>query len=175
MNLVEYLIQEMAINSNARRSEIAARILRGEIETTVTVSCNSAARNTESLLRAAINGSYGGHKANPLSVSKYKSELVKLAAGKDADFDVLERISIEAIGEQKATETPKPLSRQQSQEIEIVAKLRELKYEPDNLPAQEKGKPWVKKEVRDALKMSQAVFNKAWGRLLKNGEIAVAK
>ncbi|WP_321839703.1 hypothetical protein [Paraburkholderia bannensis] len=64
-----------------------------------------------------------------------------------------------------------PLSRQRHQEHEILRVIRQLGYDPAALPKRESGRPWVKKMVREQLKFSPPVFDKAWERLRSNGEI----
>ncbi|WP_455921826.1 hypothetical protein [Pseudomonas putida] len=74
---------------------------------------------------------------------------------------------------------PKPAPRLRTQEASILDTIRALGYEPQSLPKQKPGKNWVPSEVWAILKsdssnfVSQGVFDKAWGRLKKNGEIMV--
>lgn len=81
--------------------------------------------------------------------------------------------------ESKMPATPskkeKPILQQQFQEQEIMRVIRDLSYDPKNLPIQEPGKPGVKSEVRRMLSFSPGVFNKAWERLRGNRDIQDAE
>lgn len=68
-----------------------------------------------------------------------------------------------------------PMQRQQFQELEILRVIRELKYEPTKLPKVKQGNPGVKAEVRAKLDLQVGIFDKAWERLRKQGEIKDAK
>ncbi|WP_254616950.1 hypothetical protein [Burkholderia cepacia] len=69
----------------------------------------------------------------------------------------------------------KPPLQQQHQESEILRKIRDLGVDPKNLPKQKPGKPGIKSAVRTKLPFSEKVFDLAWERLRKNGEIADTK
>ncbi len=67
-----------------------------------------------------------------------------------------------------------------TQEQAILAKLKELGYDPKALPPVKNGKPGVRAECRKALKDSplfegSTTFNKAWERLSQFDEIAYTK
>lgn len=71
----------------------------------------------------------------------------------------------------------KPAQVFQAQEDEVLKVIRLLGYKPMKLPPRTPGKPWVKSEVWRQigvcqLFISQGVFEKAWDRLRKSGEIA---
>ena len=71
-----------------------------------------------------------------------------------------------------------PMQRAAAQDAEILAELRKL-YDPLALPKYKPGKPGVKASIRRALGDSglwggSTVFNKAWERLTRNGDIAYA-
>ncbi len=67
---------------------------------------------------------------------------------------------------------PRPVQRQKAQEAAILAKLTELGYEPQALPAPPSGKPSTAKQaVKAALGYSTDVLNKAWQRLRADGRI----
>lgn len=73
----------------------------------------------------------------------------------------------------------KPVSRTAAQDQEIIALLKGKGFSPDSLPKNDPGKPGVKAVIRDALGKGEmwsgtTVFDKAWERLLKNGDIAMA-
>lgn len=73
-----------------------------------------------------------------------------------------------------------PVSRQEAQEVTILAKLRELNFDPKRLPRSEPGKPGPKAQVKRALGAKgmwsgAKVFDKAWERLRRAGEIADAR
>lgn len=68
-----------------------------------------------------------------------------------------------------------PEGRQRQQEQEILAALRELGYDPQQLPRPPSGTPGPKSEVRVRLdKMTDKVFSKAWERLREYRDIADA-
>lgn len=69
----------------------------------------------------------------------------------------------------------KPLLQQRHQENEILRVIRELGEDPVSLPKQKSGKPGIKSAVRAKLPFSGKVFDLAWERLRKNGEIADAE
>lgn len=67
---------------------------------------------------------------------------------------------------------PRPVQRQEAQEAAILAKLTELGYEPQALPAPPSGRPSAAKQaVKAALGYSTDVLNKAWQRLRADGRI----
>jgi hypothetical protein len=68
----------------------------------------------------------------------------------------------------------RPPLQQRHQENEILRVVRELGHNPKNLPKQKAGAPGVKATVRAKLKGlgSKKVFDLAWERLRKSGEIA---
>jgi hypothetical protein len=74
----------------------------------------------------------------------------------------------------------KPAKREKKsteQENEILRILKEMKYNPKELPAYVSGRPWVKAEVKPTalnnknLFSSENVFNKTWERLTSSGQI----
>lgn len=72
---------------------------------------------------------------------------------------------------------PKPLQRHPAQEAEILRVIKQAGYDPQQLPKNERGKPGVRLEIRNALKgnplfAGSTVFDKAWERLQRYGEIA---
>ncbi|CAG9270268.1 hypothetical protein BCEP4_60126 [Burkholderia cepacia] len=69
----------------------------------------------------------------------------------------------------------KPPLQQRHQENEILRVIRELGEDPARLPKQTPGKPGIKAAVRAKLAFSGKVFDLAWERLRKNGEIADAQ
>jgi hypothetical protein len=66
----------------------------------------------------------------------------------------------------------RPLQQQQFQENEILRVINELGYTASALPKTLPGKPGVKKKVREKLKLSIRVFDKAWERLRADKRIA---
>lgn len=176
MNLIEHLIQQDAIGSQSKRSTLASEILRKEITSTVAIypQMRPAGDSTSDLIRRALMEPTKPRYINALDSPKHKAELVKLAAGKDADFEVLNQIEIFEINDRADPEEKvKPVSRSAAHEKNIIGAINGLKYVPTELPKQKQGKPGVKSEVRKVLgDMSNAVFVKAWARLLKEGSIA---
>lgn len=84
-----------------------------------------------------------------------------------------------ANGESTDTESPEatspPKGRQRWQEEEILRALKELGYEPKRLPRPTAGTPGPKKQARDLFpQLSEKVFDKAWERLRRYGDIADA-
>lgn len=176
MNLIEHLIQEDAISSQSKRSTLASEILRKKITTTVVIypQMLSAEAGTSALIRQALRAPPEKRYIDALNSPKHKAELVKLAAGKDADFEVLSQIEIFWIDVVIDTrEKITPVSRSDAHEANIIAVLKDLNYTPTELPKQKTGKPWVKSEVKKKLaSLPEAAFKKAWQRLRDNGEIA---
>jgi hypothetical protein len=68
-------------------------------------------------------------------------------------------------------DTSPPKSRQAYQEEQIIKVIKELGYDPLNLPNYKPGKAGVKSEVRAILGYSHSVLNKAWERLLAYKDI----
>ncbi len=67
---------------------------------------------------------------------------------------------------------PRPLQRRDAQEVAILAKLRELGYDPIALPRPRPGgMSLAKKQVMAALRYSGSVMRKAWQRLRDDGRI----
>lgn len=82
------------------------------------------------------------------------------------------------VASEESSASRKPALREQEQAI--LEKLRELNYDPIALPKPESGKKGVKHEVRIALQKTplffgSTVFEKAWERLSKFGDIAYKK
>lgn len=95
MNLIEYLIKEDALGNKSKRSAIAGKILRAEIEATVAIYAQMLpVADISSLIRKAMTQPAKPVHNSPLDLPKYKAELVKLAAGQDVDFEVLRHIDI---------------------------------------------------------------------------------
>ena len=95
MNLIEYLIEEDALGNQSKRSAIAGKILRSEIEATVAIYAQRPLiADTSSMIRQAMTQPAKPVYTSPLDLPKYKAELVKLAAWQDADFEVLRHIDI---------------------------------------------------------------------------------
>lgn len=63
------------------------------------------------------------------------------------------------------------VSRSQQQENKIIETIRALRYDPEALPVNRGGKSGVKASVRQELRYSTTVFDKAWERLRKQGAI----
>lgn len=70
-----------------------------------------------------------------------------------------------------AAPTPKPKLQQRHQEDEIMRVISELHLDPKQLPKKVQGESGVKKQVRDKLNFSPAVFDKAWDRLRASNDI----
>lgn len=73
--------------------------------------------------------------------------------------------------------TPAPVQRTAAQDAALLAMLIEKGFDPLALPPNEAGKPGVKNLIRQALGNSglwagATVFDKAWERLSRNGDIA---
>jgi len=67
---------------------------------------------------------------------------------------------------------PKPIQRSQAQDVAILAKLRDLGFDPQAVPAPEEGKTHqIKRRVQAELGYSPAVMNKAWTRLRADGRV----
>jgi hypothetical protein len=79
----------------------------------------------------------------------------------------------EACLPEEAKETPPPVQRQQYQEQEILRAIRAAGYEPLRLPSAKAGTPGAKAAVRKAVSFGKTgtVFDKAWERLRKSGQI----
>ena len=79
---------------------------------------------------------------------------------------------------QAATPAPaKPLQRGSAQDAMILTAIRKAGHNPLALPVNEPGKAGVKAEIRNALRNEKlltgsTVFDKAWERLRKQGDIA---
>ena len=80
----------------------------------------------------------------------------------------------------QALETVQPVQRSAAQETAILTQIKALSHNPLALPKNTTGKPGVKFHVRTALEKNllfagTTVFDKAWERLTKNGEIVIQK
>lgn len=96
-------------------------------------------------------------------------ELARALMSKDAPED----------GESVQPAGTKPIQRSAAQHAAILDAIRKLGHDPQRLPKNEPGKRGIKAAVRTALEglntifpSRSTVFNKAWGRLLENGDIA---
>ena len=69
------------------------------------------------------------------------------------------------------TKIDRPEPQQRFQENEILRVIEELGFNATSLPLWEAGKRGVKAQVREELKFSSNVFNKAWARLREEGNI----
>lgn len=76
--------------------------------------------------------------------------------------------------EHEGTATPndRPQQQQRYQESEILRVIRELGHTAAALPKVKTGRSGVKSQVRQKLKFTASVFNKAWERLRADGRIA---
>lgn len=68
----------------------------------------------------------------------------------------------------------------QEQDRLILSKIRDLGHDPTSLPKREKGKPWVKSQVRKDLDgkepfSAKTAFDEAWKRLTRQSDIAEQK
>ena len=77
-----------------------------------------------------------------------------------------------------ALDTPAPVQRFVAQDAAIIAEIVRQEYDPMKLPKHKPGKPGVKAAVRAALGNTgiwsgTTIFDKAWERLIKNGEIKI--
>lgn len=82
-------------------------------------------------------------------------------------------------GEPVATIAAKPLQRRAAQDAAILAAIKAVDLDHMALPKNPAGKPGVKAAIRDAVKNNPlftggTVFDKAWERLHKQGDIATA-
>lgn len=85
------------------------------------------------------------------------------------------QLDLEADAVQPDSSPVKPIPRHSAQEDEIVAALKRRGYEVHALPSAPAGKSSpAKRAARDALDYSEAVFDKAWQRLRKDGRIREA-
>lgn len=81
---------------------------------------------------------------------------------------------------QEATADPKPIPRSQAQDEVIMAALRSRGVDPLSMPPYERGKGGIRLKIRsdvnrDKLFTGKTVFDHAWERLTKNGDIAYKK
>jgi len=109
----------------------------------------------------------------------YKDKSLPLAAWK-ALYGVL--LDIVPEGAASTGGGPKPLSRQQYQENEILRVIAELRYDPKALPTPKPGAEGVKAQVRAKVMerdkqgvrryfQGSTVFDKAWDRLRRQGAV----
>lgn len=75
-------------------------------------------------------------------------------------------------------DVPKPEPRLRYQGKAILAALKKLSYDAENLPLYKNGRPGVKSEIKNFLLkgdgFTDVSFDKAWRRLKKDGSIAYA-
>jgi hypothetical protein len=94
------------------------------------------------------------------------------AAETVAHADWRRRVVKHLLGLNAKLQPPSRVLASTAHEQAILAKLKELGHEPKALPRALPGKPsQPKREARDALRLSEDVFKKAWQRLLNSGEI----
>lgn len=77
------------------------------------------------------------------------------------------------------SDSAKPVPRQRAQEAIILRAILELGQNPKQLPAQPRGRPGIKSEAwkrvsRNAVFVTRGVFDAAWERLRKSGEVVNA-
>lgn len=80
--------------------------------------------------------------------------------------------------EPSSDEAAKPLQRSAAQDAAILRQIKDLGFDPLTVPKNQPGKAGVKSAVRNALSKDRLftgakVFDKAWERLSKNGEIVI--
>jgi hypothetical protein len=138
-------------------------------------SDNCVARVYRQLKDATISGSLDFHDADGTFVRRRvrPSHAVKWAASRALPVP-------EALGgliQQDEVQPPsKPIPRRVAQEEAILAKLAEMGYAPQALPMPKAGmhSP-AKKAVKEALKFTTDVMNKAWLSLQRDGRIRYDK
>ena len=114
-------------------------------------------------------GVVGEHYRNALIESLKRADLGRLA-GLAAPGKEVVLISDEDAFQTKKNNRPVPAQRHQ--ESEILRVIRELGYDPKNLPKRKIGKKrWVKAEVRELLEFTEKTFDLAWERLRTQEEI----
>lgn len=124
--------------------------------------------------------SYAESKAREVSVldsPRAKAEVMKAALGRDADWTVLDRLSVRVPDGAPTRKTiVKPIQREAANRTNILDAIRALGYSPTDLPPRENGKVGIKREVRDYLRkegisIGDGAFNKAWSALSKERSI----
>lgn len=77
-----------------------------------------------------------------------------------------------------SAEPAKPLQKSAAQDAAILRQIKDFGFDPLTVPKNQPGKAGVKSAVRNALRKDRLftgarVFDKAWERLSKNGEIVI--
>lgn len=108
---------------------------------------------------------------------KYRIAILSRDASADGATERPGLLQEAVADEKKAGENAGQRTRLRQQEKAIVAKLRDLGFDPKALPRNVAGKDGVKAAVREALSKydlfdGSTVFGKAWERVLKDGDIA---
>lgn len=182
MNLFELLLKEGVPGNIPMRSAVFAKILTGEMPTSMTIHPDTpSGTSTSSLIRNALSGQAKSYQTSPLNVPKYRKALDIMAMGGELDADVLRQIEVVGSAAPAAkTEVRIPVATQQN--TAIIAWLTKNQHDPLKLATPPKGKGGIKKECRDAclednktLFSSTSVFNTAWSRLRSNSQIKDAE
>lgn len=116
------------------------------------------------------------HIAQRRELSRIARELAEL----DAENALAAQRGPAGTAQRSAEASLRSVPAQRLQENVILAKLRELNFEPTRLPKNEPGKPGAKAKVKKALGTQgmwaqSTVFSKAWERLRAAGDIADAE
>ena len=145
----------------------------------------TVAAHIESVDKAAADGAL--RLFDPISFKELPVSIAKLTIGGGQQclvcwedfvgFAASMGIEVRVQGEKSPGINGKPLekikSRQAQQEEEILDAIKDLGFDPGNLPPWIAGTPGVKSQVRKKLNYSKSVFDKAWERL-RAGPIAEA-
>jgi len=169
VRLQDYLIEQRCGVDRDKQIAIFSKVYSGELTafTTLPPALPPTDVNMRSVLRYAMNEVNHEREVPALSNRKIKDEIGKAAAGRDADWQVLDNLILLVPTAASLPHTPaKAVQREPAHKENILAAIRELGYDPIRLPRPD-GNDGVKKEVKIHVgnAIPDGAFKKAWQAL----------
>ena len=173
-------------DAHQKQDELQARNL--ELVNSVNGAFECRVAPSETLRIVADSGGFKGTAAAPFRVSSsgwlfHTDDLNKLASTTRATptqsltAPVPAQPQTAPTWDEVESAPARPMQRSAAQDVVILAAIRSAGHNPQMLPVNESGKPGVKATIRtalggEALFVGATVFEKAWDRLRRQGDIA---
>lgn len=176
VSLRDYMIEQRSGADRGKQIDLLSKIYSGELKAFTTVPSATPPTNGSmaSVLRHAMSEVNNELEVSALSIRKIKDEIGKAAAGREADFQVIDNLILLVPDTSISTQTKpiKPIPREETHKMNILSAIKELGYDPLRLP-QPDGKDGAKKKVMGHVReaIPSGAFAKAWQSLRNEGSI----